>query len=74
MSSIYQHSKLGESLKEALKILIKDGKVTPHLADNVFGEVRFVSGESAGTLVPTTAPEAALELLCFLWFVEFVAL
>jgi hypothetical protein len=39
-SSIYRQSKLGDSLVEALDVMIKDEKITPDLAYKVLGEVK----------------------------------
>lgn len=49
-SSIYRQSKLGDSLVEALDVLIKDGKVTPDLAYKVLSEVSHLTQQCLATI------------------------
>lgn len=55
MSSIYRQCKLGDSLVEALDVLIKDGKITPELAYKVLSEFDSAMVNALITKVQTKA-------------------
>lgn len=55
MSSIYRQSKLGDSLVEALDVMIKDEKITPDLAFKVLGEFDSAMVNALATKVTARA-------------------